>query len=179
MSYFLSVWFCRAHWFLAVICYPGLETPVYEPNPSYQEQVPTQVKSSSSDQDRSTSPLTPSNLDALQHPGSGAAAAARKVGLNRKPSGALADPGAEVEEREFFHCRRHPCGKSGLKKLHQLTSTMDALRTLEPAVHKCDHRLSEANGTQSEPKAQIHASGACFWCACLFFFKCQEFHLTW
>lgn len=162
MSSFLFVWFCRAHWFLAVICYPGLETPVYEPNPYYQEHVPTQVKSPSSDQDRSTSPLTPSNLDTLQHASS--AAVTKKV-LNRKRSGSLTDTGTEVEGSEFLHCRRHLCGKSGLKKLNQLTSTTDELRTLEPAAHKCDHRISEANGLQSEPKAQMPASGVCFWCA--------------
>ncbi|XP_060092124.1 sentrin-specific protease 6 isoform X3 [Heteronotia binoei] len=141
-----------AHWFLAVICYPGLETPVYEPNPHYQEHVPTQVKSSSSDQDRSTLPL-PSDLDTLQHTSS---AAVTKKMLNRKHSGASADTGTEVEDSELLHCRRHLCGKSGLKK--QLTSSTDELRTLEPAAHKCDHRSSEANGMQSEPKAQIHAS---------------------
>ncbi|KAL8172620.1 UNVERIFIED_CONTAM: Sentrin-specific protease 6 [Gekko kuhli] len=144
-----------AHWFLAVICYPGLETPVYEHNPYYQEHVPTQVKSSSSDQDRSTSPLTPCDLDTLQDASS--AAVTKKV-VNRKHSGTLADTGTEVEDSEFLHCRRHLCGKSGLKKLNPLTSTTDELRTLEPAAHKCDHRSSETNGMQSEPKAQIHAS---------------------
>ncbi|XP_077162539.1 sentrin-specific protease 6 isoform X3 [Paroedura picta] len=144
-----------AHWFLAVICYPGLETPIYEPNPYYQEHVPTQVKASSSDQDRSTSPLTSSNLDPLQHASS--AAVTKKV-LSRKHSGALADTGTEVEDSEFLRCRRHLCGKSELKNLNQLTSRTDELRTLEPAAHKCDHRISEANGMQNEPKAQIHAS---------------------
>ncbi|XP_048351653.1 sentrin-specific protease 6 isoform X2 [Sphaerodactylus townsendi] len=145
-----------AHWFLAVICYPGLETPVYEPNPYYQEHMPTQIKSSSSDQDRSTSPVTPSDLDTLQHTSS-AAVAAKKV-LNRKQSDTLADTGTEGEDNEFLHCRQHLCGRSGLKQLNQLTSTKDELRTLEPAVHTCDHQSLEANGMQSGPKAQIQAS---------------------
>nr|XP_056712285.1 sentrin-specific protease 6 [Euleptes europaea] len=144
-----------AHWFLAVICYPGLEMPVYEPNPYYQEHIPAQVKSSSSDQDRSASPVPPSDLDTLQH--SSSATGTKKV-PNRKHGGTLADTGLEAENSEFLHCRRHLCGRSGLKKLNQLTSTTDELRTLEPTAYKCDHRGLEANGMQSEPKAQIHAS---------------------
>ncbi|XP_054833028.1 sentrin-specific protease 6 isoform X2 [Eublepharis macularius] len=142
-----------AHWFLAVICYPGLETPIYEPNPYYQEHVPTQVKSSSSDQDRSTSPLTPHDLGTLQHSSS-----TTKKALSRKHSAALADTATEVEHSEFIICRRHLCGKSGFRKLNQLNSTTEELRTLEPAAHKRDHRSVEENGMQSEPKAQIHAS---------------------
>lgn len=37
-----------AHWYLAVICFPGLEGPVYEQNPLYQGQLPAPSSSSSS-----------------------------------------------------------------------------------------------------------------------------------
>lgn len=33
----VSFVFYSAHWFLAVICFPGLEKPKYEPNPHYHE----------------------------------------------------------------------------------------------------------------------------------------------
>lgn len=36
-----------AHWYLAVICFPGLEGPSVEPNPHYQPQSQTQASSPS------------------------------------------------------------------------------------------------------------------------------------
>lgn len=37
----------RAHWYLAVICFPGLEGPCIEPNPLYQPQTQSQAQASS------------------------------------------------------------------------------------------------------------------------------------
>lgn len=37
----------RAHWYLAVICFPGLEGPCIEPNPQYQPQMQSQAQASS------------------------------------------------------------------------------------------------------------------------------------
>lgn len=42
-----SVHFSRAHWYLAVICFPGLEGPCMEPNPHYQPQTQSQAQASS------------------------------------------------------------------------------------------------------------------------------------
>lgn len=43
LRFFLS----RAHWYLAVICFPGLEGPCIKPNPHYQPQTHSQTQSSS------------------------------------------------------------------------------------------------------------------------------------
>ncbi|XP_053142906.1 sentrin-specific protease 6 isoform X2 [Hemicordylus capensis] len=144
-----------AHWFLAVICFPGLEKPMHEPNPFFQDHISTQVKSSSSDQDRSTSPRKPSELDILQHSSS---AAVTKKALSKKPIAALTDTGTEAEESELWYCRRNLSGKSGLKKLNQLNSTTEDLRTVESVCHKHEHRTSEANGMQCEQKTHIQAT---------------------
>uniref|UniRef100_A0A8C6QTL0 SUMO/sentrin specific peptidase 6 n=1 Tax=Nannospalax galili TaxID=1026970 RepID=A0A8C6QTL0_NANGA len=38
-----------AHWFLAVVCFPGLEKPKYEPNPHYHENAAVQKSSTAED----------------------------------------------------------------------------------------------------------------------------------
>ncbi|KAJ6665839.1 hypothetical protein lerEdw1_001311 [Lerista edwardsae] len=151
-----------AHWFLAIICFPGLEKPIYESNPYYQEHIPnihTLVKSASSDQERNTSPPTSSELDPLQHSSATPLqhSAAKKM-LNKKPIAALTDIGAEVEETESLFCRRNSSGKSGFKKLNQLNSTTEELQTVEFVCHKHAHRTSEANGLQSEHLTRIQAT---------------------
>ncbi|XP_062981017.1 sentrin-specific protease 6 isoform X2 [Elgaria multicarinata webbii] len=144
-----------AHWFLAVICFPGLEKPIYETNPYYQENVSPQVKSSSLDQDRSTSSPLSSELDILQQ--SSSATITKKV-LSRKHIAALTDTSTEAEESESLYCKRSPSVKGGFKKLNQLNSTTEELRTVEHVCHKHDRRASEANGMQSEHKTHIQAA---------------------
>ncbi|XP_061479138.1 sentrin-specific protease 6 isoform X2 [Rhineura floridana] len=144
-----------AHWFLAVICFPGLEKPIYETNPYYQEHVSTQVKSFSLDQDRSTSSPVPSELDPLQH--SSSETITKKV-LNKKHIVALTDTSAEAGESESLYCKRNTSVKGGFKKLNQLNSTIEELRTVESVFHKHDHRTSEVNGMQNEDKIHIQAT---------------------
>lgn len=40
--------FIRAHWYLAVICFPGLDGPQHKPNPLYKPQSQSESQSSSS-----------------------------------------------------------------------------------------------------------------------------------
>ncbi|KAH0622098.1 hypothetical protein JD844_024078 [Phrynosoma platyrhinos] len=84
-----------AHWFLAVICFPGLRKPIYEANPNYQENASAQVKSSSLDQDGSTSSPLPSDSDLLYQ--SSPAAVTKKV-PSKKHIAALTDTSTEAEE---------------------------------------------------------------------------------
>uniref|UniRef100_A0A8D0CB56 Sentrin-specific protease 6 n=1 Tax=Salvator merianae TaxID=96440 RepID=A0A8D0CB56_SALMN len=140
-----------AHWFLAVICFPGLEKPIYEANPYYQENVSTQIKSPSLDPDRS-SPV-PNDLDTLQQSSSTVA----KKAFNKKYSRTLTDTSSETEEGEL-HYGRSSAGKGGFKKLNQLNSLTEELKTLEPVCHKHEHRTSETNGMQSEHKIHIQAT---------------------
>ncbi|XP_042325469.1 sentrin-specific protease 6 isoform X2 [Sceloporus undulatus] len=144
-----------AHWFLAVICFPGLQKPIYEANPCYQENASAQVKSSSLDQDGSISSPLPSDSDLLHQ--SSPAAVTKKV-LSKKHIAVLTDPSTEAEESESLYCKRNSSLKGGFKKLNQLHNTTEESRTMEPVCHKQDYRTSEKNGVQCEHKTHVHAT---------------------
>ncbi|NWU43822.1 SENP6 protease, partial [Hylia prasina] len=136
-----------AHWFLAVICFPGLEKPKYEPNPHYHENAAMPMKSSSSDGESSTPSPLPNELDAQNSPSKSTA----KKTFTKKYSTALIDPNTETEDSESSCCRRSPCrGKSAFKKLNQVDSDAEEPNTVESACHKLDHRTLDENGIQGE-----------------------------
>ncbi|NXC63629.1 SENP6 protease, partial [Aleadryas rufinucha] len=136
-----------AHWFLAVICFPGLEKPKYEPNPHYHENAAVPMKSSSSDGESSTPSPLPNELDAQNSPSKSTA----KKTFTKKYSTALIDPNTETEDSESSCCRRSPCrGKSAFKKLNQIDSDVEEPNTVESACHKLDHRTLDENGIQGE-----------------------------
>uniref|UniRef100_A0A8C4TTQ1 Sentrin-specific protease 6 n=1 Tax=Falco tinnunculus TaxID=100819 RepID=A0A8C4TTQ1_FALTI len=136
-----------AHWFLAVICFPGLEKPRYEPNPHYHENAATQIKSSSSDGESNTPSPLPNELDAQNSPSKSTA----KKTLTKKYNTALIDPNTETEDSESSCCRRSPCrGKSAFKKLNQIDSDVEDPNTVESACPKLDHRTPDENGIQGE-----------------------------
>ncbi|NXM49593.1 SENP6 protease, partial [Gymnorhina tibicen] len=136
-----------AHWFLAVICFPGLEKPKYEPNPHYHENAAMPMKSSSSDGESSTPSPLPNELDAQNSPSKSTA----KKTFTKKYSTALIDPNTETEDSETSCCRRSPCrGKSAFKKLNQIDSDVEEPNTVESACHKLDHRTLDENGIQGE-----------------------------
>ncbi|KFQ69691.1 Sentrin-specific protease 6, partial [Phaethon lepturus] len=136
-----------AHWFLAVICFPGLEKPKYEPNPHYHENATTQTKSSSSDGESNTPSPLPNELDAQNSPSKSTA----KKTLTKKYNTALIDPNTETEDSESSCCGRSPCrGKSAFKKLNQIDSDVEEHSTVESACHKLDHRTLDENGIQGE-----------------------------
>ncbi|XP_068259970.1 sentrin-specific protease 6 isoform X2 [Nyctibius grandis] len=135
-----------AHWFLAVICFPGLEKPKYEPNPHYHENAATQTKSSSSDGECNTPSPLPNELDAQNSPSKSTA----KKTLTKKYNTALIDPNTETEDSESSCCRS-PCrGKSAFKRLNQIDSDVEEPNTVESACHKLDHRTLDENGIQGE-----------------------------
>ncbi|NXF40736.1 SENP6 protease, partial [Nyctibius bracteatus] len=135
-----------AHWFLAVICFPGLEKPKYEPNPHYHENAATQTKSSSSDGESNTPSPLPNELDAQNSPCKSTA----KKTLTKKYNTALIDPNTETEDSESSCCRS-PCrAKSAFKKLNQIDSDVEEPNTVESACHKLDHRTLDENGIQGE-----------------------------
>ncbi|NWR13220.1 SENP6 protease, partial [Paradoxornis webbianus] len=136
-----------AHWFLAVICFPGLEKPKYEPNPHYHENAAMPMKSSSSDGESSTPSPLPNELDAQNSPSKSTA----KKTFTKKYSTALIDPNTETEDSDSSCCRRSPCrGKSAFKKLNQIDSDVEEPNTVESACHKLDHRTLDENGIQGE-----------------------------
>ncbi|NWV86011.1 SENP6 protease, partial [Dasyornis broadbenti] len=136
-----------AHWFLAVICFPGLEKPKYEPNPHYHENATMPTKSSSSDGESSTPSPLPNELDVQNSPSKSTA----KKTFTKKYSTALIDPNTETEDSESLCSRRSPCrGKSAFKKLNQVDSDVEEPNTVELACHKLDHRTLDENGIQGE-----------------------------
>ncbi|NXG36423.1 SENP6 protease, partial [Dromaius novaehollandiae] len=136
-----------AHWFLAVICFPGLEKPKYEPNPHYHENAATQIKSSSSDGESNTPSPLPNELDVQNSPSK----STTKKTLTKKYNTALIDPNTETEDSESSCCRRSPCrGKSVFKKLNQIDSDVEEPNTVQSACHKLDHRSPDENGIQGE-----------------------------
>ncbi|XP_043366469.1 sentrin-specific protease 6 isoform X11 [Dermochelys coriacea] len=138
-----------AHWFLAVICFPGSEKPRYEPNPHYHESAPMQIKASSSERESSTPSPLPNELDSSSQ--SSPSKSTVKRTLNKKLHVALTDTNREMEDSESLYCRRSPCrGKSGIRKVNQIGSDSEEPRTMESACHKLDHRTAEENGMQSE-----------------------------
>ncbi|XP_030802266.1 sentrin-specific protease 6 isoform X2 [Camarhynchus parvulus] len=135
-----------AHWFLAVICFPGLEKPKYEPNPHFHENAAMPMKCSSSDGESSTPSPLPNELDAQNSPSKSTAKT-----FTKKYSTALIDPNTEIEDSESSCCRRSPCrGKSAFKKLNQIGSDVEEPNTVESACHKLDHRTLDENGIQGE-----------------------------
>ncbi|XP_074394458.1 sentrin-specific protease 6 isoform X4 [Zonotrichia albicollis] len=136
-----------AHWFLAVICFPGLEKPKYEPNPHFLENAAMPMKCSSSDGESSTPSPLPNELDGQNSPSRSTA----KKTFTKKYSTALIDPNTETEDTESSCCRRSPCrGKSAFKKLNQIDSDVEEPNTVESACHKLDHRTLDENGIQGE-----------------------------
>ncbi|XP_041266591.1 sentrin-specific protease 6 isoform X2 [Onychostruthus taczanowskii] len=136
-----------AHWFLAVICFPGLEKPKYEPNPHFHENAAMPMKCSSSDGESSTPSPLPNELDAQNSPSKSTA----KKTFTKKYSTALTDPNTEIEDSESSCCGRSPCrGKSAFKKLNQTDSDVEEPNTVESACHKLDHRTLDENGIQGE-----------------------------
>lgn len=147
---------CSAHWFLAVICFPGLEKPKYEPNPLYHENATIPIKSSSSDRESNTPSPLPNDLDAQNSPSKSTA----KKALTKKYNTALIDPNTETEDSESSCCRRSPCrGKSAFKKLSQMDSDVEEPNTVESACHTLDHRTSDENGIQGEFTAASQSMG--------------------
>ncbi|NWU97470.1 SENP6 protease, partial [Upupa epops] len=134
-----------AHWFLAVICFPGLEKPKYEPNPHYHESATTQLKSPSPDGESNAPSPLPNDFDAQNSPSKSIA----KKTLTKKYNTALID--TETEDSESLCCRRSPCrGKSAFKKLTQIESDVEEPKTAVSACPKLDHRTLDENGIQGE-----------------------------
>uniref|UniRef100_A0A8C0IKF4 SUMO specific peptidase 6 n=1 Tax=Chelonoidis abingdonii TaxID=106734 RepID=A0A8C0IKF4_CHEAB len=139
-SSFLNVWNMKA-----VICFPGLEKPRYEPNPHYHESAPMQIKASSSERENSTPSPLPNELDSSSQ--SSPSKSTVKRTLNKKLPVALTDTNREMEDSESLYCRRSPCrGKSGIKKVNQIDSDSEEPRTVESARRKLDHRTADENG---------------------------------
>ncbi|XP_072498737.1 sentrin-specific protease 6 isoform X3 [Notamacropus eugenii] len=138
-----------AHWFLAVVCFPGLEKPKYEANPQYHENIVNQKGSAA--EDSCTSSSSSNEMDSLQN--SPAKPVIKKI-PNRKHSMALIDSSTVSEEGDLY-CQRSPCGKSVLKKINHI----ECETKVESACQKLDNRTKDENGMQNEFRPSHHTDG--------------------
>uniref|UniRef100_A0A5F8GJK9 Sentrin-specific protease 6 n=2 Tax=Monodelphis domestica TaxID=13616 RepID=A0A5F8GJK9_MONDO len=139
-----------AHWFLAVVCFPGLEKPKYEPNPQYHENIANQKGSTV--EDSCTSSSSSNEMDSLQN--SPAKPVIKKI-PNKKQNMALIDSSIISEESDLYCRRSSYSGKSILKK----TNHIECETKVESACQKLNNRTKDENGMQNEFLPSHHTDG--------------------
>nr|XP_055185577.1 sentrin-specific protease 6 isoform X4 [Nyctereutes procyonoides] len=141
-----------AHWFLAVVCFPGLEKPKYEPNPHYHENTVTQKCSSV--EDSCISSPSASEMDSCSQ-NSSAKPVIKKM-LNRKHCVAGIDSSAEQEESDPHYRRNTGSVKCSLKKVNQTASENEESNKGESTCQKVVDRTKSENGLQNEYLNSMH-----------------------
>lgn len=141
-----------AHWFLAVVCFPGLEKPKYEPNPHYHENTVTQK--SSPVEDSCVSSPSASEMDSCSQ--NSAAKPVIKKMLHRKHCVAVIESNNEQEESDP-RCRRNIGSvRCSLKKINHTASENEDSSKGEPACQQLADRTESENGLQSEYLSSMH-----------------------
>lgn len=141
-----------AHWFLAVVCFPGLEKPKYEPNPHYHENTVTQK--SSPVEDSCVSSPSASEMDSCSQ--NSAAKPVIKKMLHRKHCVAVIESNNEQEESDP-RCRRNISSvRCSLKKINHTASENEDSSKGEPACQQLADRTESENGLQSEYLSSMH-----------------------
>ncbi|XP_012889555.1 PREDICTED: sentrin-specific protease 6 [Dipodomys ordii] len=141
-----------AHWFLAVVCFPGLEKPKYEPNPHYRENG-TMQKSSAVEDSCLSSPLT-SEMDSGSQ-NSPAKPVIKKM-LNKKHCLAVTDSSAGQGESDLCYRRNIGSVKCTVKKKNHTTSENEDTNKGETASQKVVDRSKSENGLQDECLSSVH-----------------------
>ncbi|XP_032265325.1 sentrin-specific protease 6 isoform X7 [Phoca vitulina] len=141
-----------AHWFLAVVCFPGLEKPKYEPNPHYHEN--TVMQKCSAVEDSCISSPSASEMDSCSQ-NSSAKPVIKKM-LNRKHCVAGIDPSAEQEESDPHYRRNIGSVKCSLKKINHTASENEESNKGESTCQKVVDRTKSENGLQNEYLSSMH-----------------------
>ncbi|XP_025150650.3 sentrin-specific protease 6 isoform X7 [Bubalus bubalis] len=141
-----------AHWFLAVVCFPGLEKPKYEPNPHYHENTVTQK--SSPVEDSCISSPSASEMDSCSQ--NSAAKPVIKKMLNRKHCVAVIDSNKEQEESDPRYRRNISSVKCSLKKVNHTANENEESNKGEPTCQKFVDRTESENGLQNEYLSSMH-----------------------
>ncbi|XP_045354768.1 sentrin-specific protease 6 isoform X10 [Leopardus geoffroyi] len=140
-----------AHWFLAVVCFPGLEKPKYEPNPHYHEN--TVMQKCSTVEDSCISSPSASEMDSSQN--SSAKPVIKKM-LNKKHCVAGIDSSAEQEESDPHSRRNIGSMKCSLKKINHTASENEEPNKGESTCQKVVDRIKSENGLQNEYLNSMH-----------------------
>ncbi|XP_053458815.1 sentrin-specific protease 6 isoform X3 [Nycticebus coucang] len=130
-----------AHWFLAVVCFPGLEKAKYEPNPHYHENAVTQKGSAVED---SCTPPSASEMDSYSQ-NSSPKPIIKKM-LNKKHGIAVTDSNAGQEEND----PRYRRNIYSVKKINHTPSENEESDIGESVCQKVADRTKSENGLQNE-----------------------------
>ncbi|XP_021062137.1 sentrin-specific protease 6 isoform X2 [Mus pahari] len=139
-----------AHWFLAVVCFPGLEKPKYEPNPHYHENAVMQKTPSAEDSCVSSA----SEMGACSQ--NSAAKPVIKKMLNRKHSLAVTDSSAAQEESEPCYRRNTYSVKCSMKKKNHAINENEEPSNGESACQDICDRIQSENGLRDECFSSAH-----------------------
>lgn len=139
-----------AHWFLAVVCFPGLEKPKYEPNPHYHENAVMQKSSAAQDSCVSSA----SEMDSCSQTPS--AKPVIKKMLNRKHYLTVTESSAGQEESEPCYRRNTYTVKCSVKKKNHAISENEDSNNRESACQEVTDRTKSENDLQDECLNSIH-----------------------
>lgn len=140
-----------AHWFLAVVCFPGLEKPKYEPNPHYHENAVLQKCSTVED---SCSSSSASEMDSCSQ-NSPTKPVIKKM-LNRKHCIAVINSNAEQEESDTPYQRSICSVKCSLKKLNHTANENEEMNKGDSTCQKFVDETKNENGLQNEYLSSMH-----------------------
>ncbi|XP_029799591.1 sentrin-specific protease 6 isoform X2 [Suricata suricatta] len=140
-----------AHWFLAVVCFPGLEKPKYEPNPHYHEN--TVMQKCSTVEDSCISSPSASEMDSSQN--CSAKPVIKKM-LNKKHCVAGIDSSAEQEESDPHSRRNIGSVKCSLKKINHTASENEESNKGESTCQKAVDKTKSENGLQNIYLSSMH-----------------------
>ena len=140
---------------MAVVCFPGLEKPKYEPNPHYHEN--TITHKSSPVEDSCVSSPSASEMDSCSQ--NSAAKPVIKKMLNRKHCVAVIDSNNEQEESDPRYRRNISSVKCSLKKINYTASENEESNKGEPTCQKFVDRTENENGLQNEYLSSMHHTG--------------------
>ncbi|KAM4633410.1 sentrin-specific protease 6 isoform 2-T2 [Polymixia lowei] len=133
-----------AHWYLAVICFPGLQGPEYKPNPQYQEQLPASAPAPSpapgpASEDSIPDHCRPLSPDRDEAPGS---AERRSPGALQTSTEAHPDGDLTTESSVFTNGGQQP---PGLPK--RAAAKVNGQADTEPQYTSELHRISVCYGS--------------------------------
>ncbi|XP_069830758.1 sentrin-specific protease 6 isoform X2 [Dendropsophus ebraccatus] len=139
-----------AHWFLAVICFPGLEAPVYYPNRYYQANSNPSAAMTQTD-DNHTSASSGESQSSLQ---SGTSKSPPKKLPSKKQTVASGDASSGTEDGNTPGNRRSHCAtRHSLRKNEQGLQESDA--SLKSPFLQTDSNAKNVNGIANECKTPV------------------------
>lgn len=134
-----------AHWFLAVVCFPGLEKPKYEPNPHYHGNAVTQKNPTVEDSCTSSSA---SQTDSCSQ-NSSAKPVIKKM-LSKKHWLVVTDSSAVQEDNDPCYRRNTYSVKCSVKKKNHAVSENEESNKGESACQEVVDRTNSDSGLQDE-----------------------------